>query len=329
MAWFHGKTKTAHYCVNVDKNFGLKAQDVQLKIQAAAETWVNYLQTKHYIGPKAGFDLDLTTSFVLNPSCQGNEELSFYFGESNDQIEKLKKGYFQPVAFSEMTNDAFDQHQGIVWVTNPGVLGGMRVDWQLAGALDLILLHEFGHIFGSTHADDTVMARNMGEVVFRAIGNNNSLQVPIAIDQSHELLTCHDCTYEFTELGHAQLQSRFRKLVGRDPLGRATGTLILNEGKIKTGVVTLRDDISATSFSIQVQKEVVWRNGDGTFNGNGANYGGAYYGSLQLPSGQKLPITLSRNLSYSVEIVDLDGTPVPGKEDDSDFFHGHSFRILN
>ncbi len=343
-AWFAGPENSIRACIKASSTFGVEETDLRKEIQAAFQLWTDYLKTKHLNDPKGYWYVPLAHQLEFNEKCAGNEDLTFYFGVSDELIQKFLKNYSDPVAFSEKT--AYDPKtgwgKGVIWVSAPRkVQTYYTLDWKRPHYLLTALAHELGHVMGVEHMPDTVMDSEMGYRLIESGGPSGSaLNVPIgAIDgRAEEVVSCKDCLYQFKEAGHAQLQSRFEKLTKRKPVGNVAAVLELKEGfGQKTGTLRLIDSQGEETFSLKVQKEILWRNGnqrafkcifngqtrEGIPNGRGVLYGELWSEKI------RVPISLSRNLSYTAEIVDLDG-PVPNnKEDDSDFFHGHTFKILD
>lgn len=317
----------------------MKPEDVEKSIEWAFEQWSTYMDTKQLVNHKVARRVEKVTK------CDGKVDLRVHLGTTDEVVEKLKKGYMNPIAFSEKTTyDEFKgRGKGVLWVTAPRKFGYTKLDWTDLTKFRAILLHEVGHVFGNSHISGTIMDDHLG---YRVLGqggpSGDALNLPVStIDgRSREVARCPTCTYELESGGHNQLQTRFTKLVGTPPKGRATATMRVKEVRGKhVGVITLKDDAGSYPFPFEVEKQIAWRNGDSyAFQiispPDEPSYGalatgtGVWYGFMTTPKGLKLPISFARALSYAVEVVDLDG-PVPqDHEDDSDFFHGHSFKIL-
>jgi hypothetical protein len=220
-AWFGKGDRTVKYCVEIDSEFNVNAENVDAEIHHALRTWRSYLEKKLDISTDI-LRAEVSVKFEKQHSCNGNPDLSFYFGGTPDLVKDQLPHYNDPVAFAYRTEYDMKNSwgKGFIWVTNPKIFKLGRwpnspfdflMDWNRPFALRGILLHELGHVFGIEHVEGTIMTENILEFI-AAHSLNADVQpggladTPLyQIDDRSEILTCShqysDCNGDFEYYG--------------------------------------------------------------------------------------------------------------------------------
>lgn len=180
------------------------------------------------------------------------------------------------------------------------------------------------------------MTENLGDMLTGEcqFGCPGDLETFKQIDMfGSEVVVCGECTYEFRDLGQANLGKYYKRLTGRDATSKVTGRLTLKGTTKSKGILYLKDESQEIALPLSTDRYVAWKNGPGrafklSQYDNGWYVGGlgVYGGRIVLPSGERMPITLSRGMSYLVEIADMSEEPVP--QASVRFFHGHSAKVV-
>ena len=180
-AWFTDPklNKIVQACIVTDVNFGVSSTKIKELTQTTFQKWANYYQNTGLASSTdnssqwQGCSIDggqddrkgfkIATKLAVHDLCDGSEDLTLYFGVINDDLQMRKNHYVFPYAFSEIQeNYRPGTHQaawskGMIWIA-PGF------SWSNneAAPLEMTLLHEFGHVFGTGHIENTIMSENIG-----------------------------------------------------------------------------------------------------------------------------------------------------------------------
>jgi len=146
----------------------------------------------------------IATTLTLLPQCDGTEDLTLYFGVENPDITARESRYNFPYGFAEVVEPILlPAHQkawskGLIWIAS-------LPNWTNYenAPLEIILLHEIGHLFGNSHIDNTIMADNIKDTVSKmmtsALPNSSRSQVNplyLSIDKSVYLVFAPEQKYE-------------------------------------------------------------------------------------------------------------------------------------
>lgn len=263
-AWFL-RTREIKTCIDVSSQFGFSEAELQATILEAADTWGQYILKKGiYTEP---YDRDraiyLDHKRVIFRKCDGEEDLKFYFGSSNLEVERSKADHQDPIGFANRSSYDVQAEwgKGFVWVALPNAISPGYPNWRAKNNLLGMLLHEFGHILGCGHVDGTIMTANIGAVI-RSNHNGNDpffyLRLP-KVDQDRELV-------EAQKNSARQYQGTLRPVIdmGEPPQGEA-GTFKIFTGRAPVGTVSatlksigapvaveLKDDLRAVTVPLHI-----------------------------------------------------------------------------
>jgi hypothetical protein len=157
-AWFLQKGRAIKYCVEVSDKFGVDSGDLVTGINTAFREWTVYLHEKY--GP-IGRPINTQSQYVGTcKTTKGTEDLSFYFGTTNPEVEEAMKLYDHPLAFAHKTSyDLSGWGKGIIWATNTGSFDKKQNSpyWPAITNRYRMILHELGHVFGNEDLPGTIM----------------------------------------------------------------------------------------------------------------------------------------------------------------------------
>jgi hypothetical protein len=169
--WFIQNTYQINYCIEIDEdNFGLKRQSLDWAIDRAAEYWQRqFLQNDPWPENEAGLEVVLgTQEFFEVPCDRPDVDLVLQFGVlKDDQREAIP---FPNQTVSAAIRTTYDPRilkgKGFIYVAPAYgrlALRGMNVvenPWSNIRALELILMHELGHVYGVPNAVDEYSLMN-------------------------------------------------------------------------------------------------------------------------------------------------------------------------
>ena len=194
-AWFTSADLSASvkFCVQATPDFltssGKTLSDLQALTQTSFQTWANYyesiggnlrspdptLQTSCAIDGVIRTNFRIATHAQPLDTCDGTEDLTVFFGVDNPAIEQARQKYNFPFAFSSL-NDIVDLNhaqtawsKGFIWIAPPKSINpsaSIPLWGNFGGApLEMVLLHEMGHVFGSEHIAGTIMDGDIGNTL--------------------------------------------------------------------------------------------------------------------------------------------------------------------
>ena len=228
-AWFTG-TKKIKYCIypidgskiyqqDADLNaFGASVDQVQKALEAAVQTWVDYAANNH-VKPNVAMTLD-----TMETSCDSHQDLTIFLGEvhtsnaswvtATSRLSVAVRTYYDPV---------LNWGQGFIFLANPGTpltdgdpnSKAVVPPWT-DSTLQAVLTHELGHIFGVTHAPDTVMDENINALVLEPSTQETR------VDGFHDLLFAPSVK---SSLEGTDAAANFKLLTGHDASGAVSATI--------------------------------------------------------------------------------------------------------
>jgi hypothetical protein len=271
LAWFRDTANNPTIistCYEVSPTFGVSPQTLESMISYSFKSWGDYLQDHRLlIGPGVYF---IESKLDLHGQCKGNEDLKFYFGKTTSpEVSQGQTQFEHPYGFAEYTGGMDNGEQafwgkGFVWITED-VLSGWPSNQQ---ALQGLILHEVGHIFGNGHEDGTAMTGEIGHYLEEdtapgTIGKHTKLYS--TIDSQVELVTCPSChtiypaAPVFNDMSDPILnplgdwKASFQTLTGKvavPPLSMQYERLGTTDGN---GKITVVDATGSYSFPVQVE----------------------------------------------------------------------------
>jgi hypothetical protein len=230
-AWFTGEMRIVSYCLESDPNFGRSLNQIRTDIQSSWKKWLDYIAFKKLYSSFDTEKLKFPTT-IVEQSCNGLEDIHFYFGTETTQISKIKAQYQQPSAISQ--RESYDSKagwgKGWIWFSLPGAVDkpAQFPDWTIDNTFQSILLHEIGHVFGNVHINGTIMDRELSQKL-----KDRALKVEWQgkIDNTKELLSRGSIPDKTTGFlggaGYFNLYRAFERVVG---LNRANGQFGSRDG---------------------------------------------------------------------------------------------------
>jgi|GEM_PF-7068384 len=212
-AWFYGQEPIIT-CYNSLEMFGASDIEITSAIEAAVLKWKNYfIQKKINTGDRKNH---INTNFKLKGKCKGDEDLVFHFGTGpifgNIQDLKASSTLRQPIAYVNKTHLSRDQRwaKGYVRLVHSNYYAFGLPNWENSGALEIMLLHEFGHVLGFIHEPSTIMDGALISRLFNLFEIPNSKPILAQIDQNQELIHCLSCQRAFQLTDHSENQEALR-----------------------------------------------------------------------------------------------------------------------
>jgi len=332
-AWFLGGDKTIKYCYVLDSGFGLDKSQVEDNLTQAFAKWAHYIGAKH-VNEKKSSNIQLTIQSEMMNSCDGSENIKFYFGVHDSTIDQ----YITKTNIAVAKRTQYDLYtgwgQGLVWVAPQGSIDRHEIyptegnfpDWQKSYNLLGILTHELGHIYGCNHVGGTIMDGEIYRSLTYPRDDVRAIQLG-RIDSSQELYICEQCEINAKgALGHYLetvsthvvddgTTEAFEFLTGHKPHGgheavhsRLVGTfnsglkLIVSDDKDTYEFVLGLEDSglgSSVQSSEYVFKTVLGSKSDST-TGLSRDFrlhrGYSISGTITTLSGEMAQITVQRNL---------------------------------
>ncbi|MGK5082504.1 hypothetical protein WDW37_04285 [Bdellovibrionota bacterium FG-1] len=207
-AWYpEGQPVVA--CFQKVPDFGLEDGQLATIIRDAFKQWRDYIPLKRLnIVPS---DETIRSNLDVRPVCQGDEDLTFYFGVENDEVKRYQTQYSRPFGFAQLTQEGGQyvnpprKAKGIVWIAPPGFIDPQRgiPKWSsaTADALAGLVLHEVGHVFGNGHVDGTVMTAKIGPYLENDSwpgASSRTVGLYSTIDSEIELVPCMECRLAYS-----------------------------------------------------------------------------------------------------------------------------------
>lgn len=306
-AWFTGDDPSASVkiCVEAEPGYlsqvSMKEDDLLLLAKKSFEQWAQYYE--RIGGTLKAFDKADQNSCVINGQirngyrivtrsemlshCDGSQDLSIYFGVQNPEIDARKRKYDFPFAFSEL-NESYGLHhgqaawsKGFIWIANPKSVDPSRSVplWTNYGSapLEMVLLHEMGHVFGNEHIAGTIMDPKIGQKLLEFTDISRSLKsrsqfnpvylnidqnaylvfVPelgLDVDLSPRVSNCNSADERCTDVNQRLFASVYKALTFLDLLSPGfSAHLTMSKVKLPEELPNYRDLLKLLKFSLTLE----------------------------------------------------------------------------
>lgn len=193
-AWFVHPSKAVTYCYSVSDTFGFPKDGLKPAIERAFADWREYVEVKRIVFPEPALKLALTPQY--DAACNGQEDLHFYFGTADANVQAHKIYFSNPIAFPVRLSNQLDETgswgKGFIWIAGQGEALPGFPDWSKPGALAALLRHELGHLVGLSHIPGTIMAEEIHDLIRTAPPARIA-----GIDIFNELYRCVKCAARY------------------------------------------------------------------------------------------------------------------------------------
>jgi hypothetical protein len=310
-AWFVGQSPV-HYCYEIAEGFGPPTSVIEETLRNVFQTWRDYIQAKgmnSILSPK-GLSLALNTQQL--PQCNGQEDLKFYFGVTNEEVAKVKATFVNPLgfAFRKSFDRAKGWGKGFIWVAPPNSVFPKESlpDWNVPYTLNGVLLHELGHVLGCSDIDGTIMEDwSLGSKLRWAVSHPLTGKAALTeIDGGQELMFGIGTEREFSGRIPAPLaipdqpKLTFKRFMGREPVGKIWAKARVTSQNIPDYVLTLGDRKGAQEFLFHAgwntdfgSRSWVFAVAKGDVISGMSHYGEVAYGKIA-----SYPVIVTRNPSF-------------------------------
>ena len=309
--WFIGSERTIEICIDSADNFPISKELIANSISQSFAKWIDYIEEKGVYQKSFIYEseedtetasaLKFASKIKIALLCRGTEDLTFYFGRTNTEIERNLRRYTDPISFvaRQSYNLRTGWGKGFVWINATG-FGGQP--WLSTEQLDPILLHEIGHIFGVGHIPETIMSEQIVRDTASRLHADTGLvkhrwENLNTIDTERELFSCLNCDKTFLGSGpirtcELRFQDRYNWdffLECFDVRGNSVGT-----------IARISDPISLNMGVEIFNRTVVDSNGNTVREAVHALSGQIIYGRMVNPHGLSTAVILERNLNSNL-----------------------------
>lgn len=283
-AWFVGNEqgKELTYCISFggkvnesSKAIG-KVSELSLRIQKAVEVsfldWRKYRQNRPpygdaaegYLIPRFGGDCRVHESDLQ--ILVGDLPLDDFFGP----VMAQRANFENPAAFSHLKNYDIKKgwgkgtiwlHDGAPFVYQLGMGKTQNLFWEKEGAIEILIMHEIGHVLGNGHVSGTIMDENIIHRVFQSQTNDltngvDSAALLTQIDDSSQMLpfaALGNDGKQFNKVGmNVQMTSEnFKKRFGENIEGNAT--LVISWPDMITAMLHIHATANNREFRVSMR----------------------------------------------------------------------------
>lgn len=326
-AWFVGKDKDVHYCIVRSPDFSVNLTTIEKEVSDALAKWALYYNVKYLdrTSPNLPDPLVLATGYYKSEKCDESTDLTFYFGTTNAEIEKARAKYQKPIGLAEPTSydRAKGWGRGFIWIAHEKSIEPWLPNWQTKNALQGVLLHEIGHVYGVGHIAGTIMSDDYTSLLIahpdssenRFLAQINHWVEVLPVTWSGKGIRYYSNLWPSEAAGGRPDPELFKLLVGRAPEGKITARLKTDETSGKGELrLTDNDGDTHTYISIDlferesemrrpfgppvfkvVRDEVKWKGN--TYLGRvwANSYSISRFGTMRLPTGEEVTVVIEHN----------------------------------
>ncbi len=264
-AWYLGSTKPIKYCLEASPGFlALHTDKEYHKIfEDAFDVWTKYLVDKKVEAKVVPFWVRFRTQLEPHVCKDEGIELKVDLGICGHR--NLPRHGSRSLAAKAIAPS--EKEPGILWLADPNRVtyslhGTARpLDWSPAGLIESTLLHEIGHVFGTTHVRGTIMDEHIISQLMSRVVFNEPIP-PMAIDGNKELFLCPNCEAEtfdgelgwYSEAGVKE----WKRFTGEDPPEKKAVLTLRHKGgaTLTLNGVTMRLELNRGSANLFKGEEI-------------------------------------------------------------------------
>jgi hypothetical protein len=164
--WFLDNVDRVYYCINTYENFNIETEKLEQLISSAIGYWKNEFELAQTMKSVYPLYIPLATQDFVRTECNGSEDVHFSFGGLSQEQTSFLPNYENFIGYAGRTS--YDPVQmkakGFVYIADqkkmnevldiPVALDYSKNDYHL---LELLLIHETGHLFGMTKSSHYLM----------------------------------------------------------------------------------------------------------------------------------------------------------------------------